>query len=127
VDPIGSLITTSASAAHFDLTTGSQIEVGVKQSLWDQRLEWTLAAYRIEKKDLLTQNPASANPEDILQVGQQSSRGIEASLALNVNDRWRIDANAVDSRPAAHRGADGALSLPLVGGERSPAHGTTSS
>ena len=66
----------------------------MKQSLWDQRLEWTLAAYRIVKKDLLTQDPASANPEDILQVGQQSSRGIEASLALNINDRWRIDANA---------------------------------
>ena len=94
VDPVGSLITTSASAAQFDLTTGSQIEAGVKQSLWDRRLEWTLAAYRIVKKDLLTQDPASANPEDILQVGQQSSRGVEASLALNVNDRWRIDANA---------------------------------
>src|SRR6185503_3139195 len=91
VDPIGSLITTSASAAQFDLTKGAQIEVGVKQSLWDQRLEWTLAAYRIEKKDLLTQNPASANPEDILQVGQQSSRGVEAALALNIDDRWRIE------------------------------------
>lgn len=94
VDPVGSLITTSASAAQFDLTTGSQIEAGVKQSFWDRRLEWTLAAYRIVKKDLLTQDPASANPQDILQVGQQSSRGIEVSLALNVNDRWRIDANA---------------------------------
>lgn len=94
VDPIGSLITTSAQASQFDLTKGDQIEVGVKQSLWDQRLEWTLAAYRIVKNDLLTQNPASANPEDVRQVGQQSSRGIEASLALNVNDRWRIDANA---------------------------------
>lgn len=94
VDPIGSLITTSAQASQFDLTKGDQIEVGVKQSLWDQRLEWTLAAYRIVKKNLLTQNPAGANPEDVRQVGQQSSRGIEASLALNVNDRWRIDANA---------------------------------
>lgn len=94
VDPIGSLITTSAQASQFDLTKGDQIEAGVKQSLWDQRLEWTLAAYRIVKNDLLTQNPASANPEDVRQVGQQSSRGIEASLALNVNDRWRIDANA---------------------------------
>jgi TonB-dependent siderophore receptor len=94
VDPIGSLITTSASAAQFDLTKGSQIEAGVKQSLWSQRLEWTLAAYRIVKKDLLTQDPSSANPEDVQQVGEQSSRGIEASLALNINDRWRIDANA---------------------------------
>ncbi len=93
VDPIGSLITTSAAVAAFDLTTGSQIEAGVKQSLWNQRLEWTLAAYRIVKKDLLTQNPASANPEDVLQVGEQSSRGVEASLALNIDERWRIDAN----------------------------------
>ncbi|HKU12967.1 MAG TPA: TonB-dependent receptor [Steroidobacteraceae bacterium] len=93
VDPLGSVITTSASQADLDLATGTQIEAGVKQSLWDQRLEWTLAAYRIVKKDLLTQDPTSANPEDVQQVGQQSSRGIEASLALNIADRWRIDAN----------------------------------
>jgi iron complex outermembrane recepter protein len=94
VDPLGSLITTSAANQDFDLSTGEQIEVGVKQSLWDQRLEWTLAAYRIVKKDLLSQDPTSANPEDIQQVGEQSSRGLEASVALNINDRWRIDANA---------------------------------
>jgi iron complex outermembrane receptor protein len=56
--------------------------------------EWTLAAYRIVKKDLLSQDPTSANPEDVQQVGEQSSRGLEASVALNINDRWRIDANA---------------------------------
>ena len=94
VDPLGSLITTSAANQDFDLSTGEQIEVGVKQSLWDQRLEWTLAAYRIVKKDLLSQDPTSANPEDVQQVGEQSSRGLEASVALNINDRWRIDANA---------------------------------
>jgi iron complex outermembrane receptor protein len=94
VDPLGSLITTSAANQDFDLSTGEQIEVGVMQSLWDQRLEWTLAAYRIVKKDLLSQDPTSANPEDVQQVGEQSSRGLEASVALNINDRWRIDANA---------------------------------
>ena len=93
VDPTGSLITTNATSAQFDLTVGQQIEIGVKQSLWERRLEWTLAAYRIEKKDLLSQDPTSANPEDLQQIGQQSSRGIEASLALNIDDRWRIDAN----------------------------------
>ncbi|HEY7638233.1 MAG TPA: TonB-dependent receptor, partial [Steroidobacteraceae bacterium] len=94
VDPVGSLITTSATAAQFDLTKGTQIEAGVKQSLWNQRLEWTLAAHRIVKKDLLSQDPTSANPEDLQQIGRQSSRGLEASLALNINNRWRIDANA---------------------------------
>lgn len=44
VDPLGSLVTLSQSLATFDLATGRQIEVGVKHSLWDQRLEWTFAA-----------------------------------------------------------------------------------
>jgi len=40
---------------------------------WDQRGEWTLAAYRIVKKKLLTDNPGS--PTHKQQVGQQSSNG----------------------------------------------------
>jgi len=93
VDPVGSLITLSQRLSTLDLTTGRQIEVGVKQSLWDQRFEWTLAAYRIVKEDLLAQDPTSPNPELVQQVGQQSSRGVEASIALNLASRWRIDAN----------------------------------
>jgi iron complex outermembrane receptor protein len=92
-DPLGSLITLSAAAVPFDLTTGEQLEVGVKQSLWDKRVEWTLAAYRIEKHDLITQDPRSADPEALRQVGEQSSKGIEASVAIKLPARWRVDAN----------------------------------
>jgi iron complex outermembrane recepter protein len=100
VDPLGSVLTLSQSLASFDLATGRQIEIGVKQSLWDHRLEWTLAAYRIVKEDLLTQDPSTPNPDAVLQVGQQSSKGIEASIALNVTEQWRIEANvaALDAR-----------------------------
>ena len=100
VDPLGSILTLSQTLANFDLATGKQVEVGVKQSLWEQRFEWTLAAYRIVKEDLLTQDPSSPNPEDVQQVGQQSSRGIEASIALSLAERWRIDANvaALDAK-----------------------------
>jgi iron complex outermembrane receptor protein len=100
VDPLGSLVTLSQSLANFDLTTGKQIEVGVKQSLWGQRFEWTLAAYRIVKDNLLTQDPSSPNPDLVQQVGRQSSRGIEASVALSLAERWHIDANvaALDAK-----------------------------
>lgn len=94
VDPIGSIASLNAAQSQLELTTGKQIEVGVKQSLFDQRLEWTLAAYRIAKEDLLTENRSTPDPIDVAQVGEQSTKGIEASVAYTINDSWRIDANA---------------------------------
>jgi iron complex outermembrane recepter protein len=90
-DPIGGLLTASNANSKFELATGKQAEVGVKQSFWGGRGEWTLAAYEIVKNNLLTRDVN--NPGLVLQVGQQSSRGIEASLGLALDHGWRIDAN----------------------------------
>ncbi|MGO4714163.1 TonB-dependent siderophore receptor [Bradyrhizobium sp. 2TAF24] len=92
VDPVGNLITLNTSQKNFQLATGRQVEVGVKQSFWGGRGEWTLAAYDIVKNNLLIPDSTNlAGPS--LQVGQQSSRGIEASLGLTLNDAWRVDGN----------------------------------
>ncbi|GLH82846.1 TonB-dependent receptor [Bradyrhizobium sp. SSBR45R] len=91
VDPVGNLITLSAANRNFALSSGKQIEVGVKQSLWGGRGEWTLSAYEIVKNNLLARDPA--NPSVTVQVGQQSSRGVEASIGLVLDHGWRIDAN----------------------------------
>src|SRR5665213_1367626 len=90
-DPVGSLITLNPTNQQFSLSTGRQIEVGVKQALWDNRLEWTLAAYRIVKKNLLVTSPT--DPDITEQVGQQSSRGLELSIGAALGGGWRIDAN----------------------------------
>ena len=50
----------------------------------------TLAAYRIVKKKLVAQRTPSSPIE---QIGQRSAKGIEASLALQLTDRFGIDAN----------------------------------
>lgn len=92
VDPVGNLITLAAAQRNFQLSTGRQIEVGVKQSFWGGRGEWTLAGYEIVKNNLLTRNPD--RPGVIVQVGQQSSHGIEASIGLALDYGWRVDANA---------------------------------
>lgn len=94
VDPIGSLASLSASQVDLELTTGKQIEVGVKHRTLDNRIEWTLAVYDLTKEDLLISDLSTIDPDDVAQVGEQSSRGIEASLAFTINDQWRIDANA---------------------------------
>jgi iron complex outermembrane recepter protein len=91
VDPVGSLITTSNANRNFELSSGKQVEIGVKQSFWGGRAEWTLAGYQIVKNNLLQSVPN--NPEITVQVGQQSSRGVEASVGFALDHGWRIDAN----------------------------------
>ncbi|ARP95988.1 TonB-dependent receptor [Bordetella genomosp. 13] len=91
-DPVGGLLMLSPSNAGFDMARGRQVEIGLKQGFWQGRGEWTLAAYHIRKTGLLTRDPA--DPSLRVQVGQQSSRGIEASLALAFAPGWKVEANA---------------------------------
>ncbi len=91
-DPSTSPLMMSASGAKADMTIGRQIEVGIKQSLPQQRGEWTLAAYNITKHNLQSRDPA--NPENSIQVGKQSSRGIEGTLSLALSSTLRLDADA---------------------------------
>lgn len=79
-DPVGALVSTSLAQSAFDLSTGRQYEAGVKHVFWDGRGQWTLAVYDIVKRKLLTSDPLI--PTIQVQVGQQSSRGVEASLLL---------------------------------------------
>jgi iron complex outermembrane receptor protein len=91
VDPVGGLISLAATNKNFELSTGKQVEIGVKQSFWGGRGEWTLAGYQIVKNNLLARDQNL--PSLVVQVGQQSSRGIEASVGLALDYGWRIDAN----------------------------------
>lgn len=89
---VSNLLTLSAAQQSWDLSTAKQTEVGVKQMLPDGRGEWTLAAYHIVKKKLLSTDPL--NPTVQQQVGQQSSDGIEATLALRLPYDVQLSANA---------------------------------
>jgi iron complex outermembrane receptor protein len=82
---------------RLDPTRGHQVEVGLKQSALAGRLEWTLAGYRILKKDLLIPDPERFNT--FVQIGSQSSQGIEASATVNVGSSLRIAANGTVLNP----------------------------
>jgi iron complex outermembrane receptor protein len=90
-DTVGGLITASNASAKFELATGKHAEIGVKQSFWGGRGEWTLAGYQIVKNNLLAQDRTNLN--QVVQVGQQSSVGVEASIGLALDYGWRVDAN----------------------------------
>lgn len=93
VDPVSNLITLTLPNKDFQLSTGKEVEIGVKQSFWAGRGEWTLAGYQIVKNNLLARDPT--NPSNLVaqQIGQQSSRGVEATIVLLLDHGWRIDAN----------------------------------
>ncbi len=90
-DMIGNAISNSPARLLLDPTTGRQLEVGVKQAFWGQRGQWTVAGYHIVKQGLLAADPA--NPGTSIQIGQQSSRGIEATVGVTGPHGLSLDAN----------------------------------
>lgn len=95
-DPVNlPLLDYAASMRDFKLTTGRQFELGVKGSAFDGRAEWSLAAYDIEKRNVLVFDPGSFTTS---QAGQQSSQGLELAAALRLTDGLKIGANAAFTR-----------------------------
>nr|WP_241660786.1 TonB-dependent receptor [Variovorax guangxiensis] len=71
--PVGSLFLLSAGNASFPLSRGKQAEIGLKQSIPDASVEWTLAAYDIKLDNVLSRDANNAAPT--VSNGKQSSRG----------------------------------------------------
>jgi len=90
-DPVGGLLLLSPANKDFELSTGRQVEIGLKQTFWDDKGQWTLAAYHIRKNHLVTRDPN--DPALRVQVGSQSSRGLELTVGMEIARDWRIDFN----------------------------------
>ncbi len=97
-DPVTNILTLNLSNSNYRLTTARQVEVGVKQQIGHGLGEWTAAAYRIEKKDIITRDPVT--PSLSVQGGRQHSQGLELSGMLRLTPQWRVEANyaLVDAR-----------------------------
>lgn len=91
-DPLSGALSLPNGGNAFDLTKGRQLEVGAKGSLPAIKGEWTLALYRIEKRNLLSRD--ASDPRITQQVGRQSSTGIELAVAAEPRPGWTVDANA---------------------------------
>ncbi|MBO9669281.1 MAG: TonB-dependent receptor [Sphingobium sp.] len=92
VDPLGTLTTYSTSGTQFQLTNadGYQYEAGVKGVFLEGKGSFTVAAYRLVKKNLFGQ---PRNNGVITAIGQRSSQGVEASLTMELPGGFAIDAN----------------------------------
>jgi iron complex outermembrane receptor protein len=91
VDSVESIITLEESERDFDLSSGRQYELGLKHSFWQDRVEWTFAYFDIVKEDLLTRDPR--DPARTLQIGEQSSDGIELTAAIHPLSNLTLSGN----------------------------------
>ena len=84
----------SSPGGPFDPTEGEQFEVGIKADWLDERFRTTLAAYRIDKKNILVRNPDPNAPiGSLLQAGEVRSEGIELELVGDISPMLTISAN----------------------------------
>ncbi|MFM9436691.1 iron complex outermembrane recepter protein [Janthinobacterium sp. CG_23.3] len=85
------LLLLSAANAKYPLTRGRQVELGVKQSLPDARLEWTAAVYQIEQSNILSRD--AVIPTLTVNNGQVSSQGMELSAAWRATRQFSLSGN----------------------------------
>lgn len=96
-DPVTSPISINLANADFNLSTGKQFELGLKQQFMNGKGEYTLAYFDIEKQGMVTRRPGTAISE---QIGQQSSDGFEVTFRVNPLPQVSLDMNAafIDSQ-----------------------------
>lgn len=95
-------------AQNLDLTTSRTYETGIKHLFWDNRAEWSLSLYDIERKNVY----AAAGGQQLNIAGRQESKGVELAGAVRVTDALRLWGNIayVDARYADYNFVGGSFS-----------------
>lgn len=124
-EPIGNALSLTGSQKDLNLTEVVQQEAGVKLSLLDGRADATFAAYRIVENDLLARDPD--DPTTTNQIGQQSSKGVEAAIGFDVTPNLRVDVNGALVSPRlddyVQSGCDYPATAPRIRRAASPISG----
>jgi iron complex outermembrane recepter protein len=90
VEPRFALFTLGATDTPFSLANARQMEAGIKHAFAGGRGELVASVYQIEKTDIPSTDPATGFT---VQVGKQSSRGLEISGSYRPIDNLRLEAN----------------------------------
>jgi iron complex outermembrane receptor protein len=85
-----SLAPDPGSGNALKLTSSRIYETGAKQLFWDNKAEWTVAAYNIVQRNVLV--PVSTTVDDV--AGEVETKGIEVSAAVTPIDGLKLWGNA---------------------------------
>ncbi len=90
-EPIEALLILGPAESGFLLAKASMREGGVKATIWNNRTDVTAAVYHLAKHDLTTTDPVDSTRT--IQIGEQSSRGVELSFVARPTEQWLVEAN----------------------------------
>ena len=91
--PSNSIVTAQSANREAEMIESEQIEIGVKQQVADTGLEWSVALFDITKKNLIEDDPNSLDPNDLIFIPEQTSRGIELGVSYAVSDTFSMHGN----------------------------------
>ncbi|SHO64596.1 TonB-dependent receptor [Algoriphagus zhangzhouensis] len=74
----------------FDPLTSEMIEVGAKSEWFNKRVTGTLSLYQIVERGGLYNANNAENPELLVQLGEEQSKGVELNLTGNILPNWSI-------------------------------------
>ena len=80
----------------FAAETGNQIEAGIKTDLLNGRIQTTLAAYRIVRRNVLQiddSQDAVNGVDQLAPIGEVTSKGVEATVTADVTRDWVVSLN----------------------------------
>ena len=74
----------------FDPLTSEMFEIGAKSEWFNNRLSATLALYQITERGGLYNANDPNNPERLVQLGEEQSRGFELNISGSILPNWSI-------------------------------------
>ena len=93
VAPVGgsNLLLLSAVNSAFDLSKGTQTEIGFKQSAFGGQLDYTASIYKIKLSNILSRD--TTLPAIVVNTGSQSSNGVELAAAWRATRQLSVSGN----------------------------------
>ncbi len=88
-DPAAADVFSVNSTVPLALTSAAIYETGVKQLLWDNRAEWTFAAYDITRRNVYV----PVNETTSALAGEIGTKGYELAAAVHPIDGWKLWGN----------------------------------
>lgn len=82
----------------FDPLISNMYEVGAKTELFEKRLSANISFYRIEQNNVLVNAGNPGNTDELTQIGQQRSKGIELDVNGAILPNLNVTANFAISR-----------------------------
>lgn len=86
----GASVINPDAGGPFDPLTSEMVEIGTKTEWFQKRLSATLSLYQIKERGGLYNANDPNNPERLVQLGEELSKGVEVNVTGNILPNWSI-------------------------------------